>query len=173
MNNKIKTYKELLSFDDFEYYFRFKKMDDNFDSLWRMKSNAREALKEWILSIKHDTEKADVTSNACGELVENCIKYSQRDTYAFVFIHVTDNTITIQTLNKCTPEQKNATVEYIKFINSEDTPLEEIYIKKVTESLESGKSQLGLLKILMETKGTMEILDDEDDIFHIKVTIIL
>ncbi len=165
-------YQNIKKHQDFEYFFRFMKTEDNFEELWRMKSSARESLKEWLMSTHAVPKKAEVISNSASELIENCIKYSIMNAHSFVYIQVMGKTVTIETMNSSNPEQKSKIAEYMHFINtnSKDNPTR-LYLEKIAESVHTGKSQIGLLKILMETKGTLEMVDHpgEENIVHIRV----
>jgi hypothetical protein len=169
----ISSYHDIDKHQDFEYFFRFIKTDNNFEELWRMKSSARESLREWLLSTHAVPKKAEVVSNSASELIENCIKYSEINSYSSVYIYVLGKIVGIETLNSSNPEQKSKIDGYIEFINLEggSNPTK-IYLEKITESIQTGKSQIGLLKVLMETQGTLEILEHkgEDKIVHLRVS---
>jgi hypothetical protein len=168
---KTLTYRELMDQNDFEYFFRFKKGQTNFDELWRMKSSARESLREWLMAVHTEPQNAEIIANASSELIENCIKYSLVDAFSFVYIHVEDRVINIETVNKTSEEQREKIKAFLEYINKREKKAAELYIEKISESLISGNSQLGLLKILMETNGSIELLENntENDIVHLKV----
>jgi hypothetical protein len=170
---QLQSYKKLLLENDFEYFFKFKKTDTNFEDLWRMKSTARESLREWLLAIHTSPHLSEVISNSASELIENCIKYSHEETLSFVLIRVDGRIVTIETVNQSEPEELASVREFIRAIHlGEKTPAE-MYVEKISESLQSGKSQLGLLRILMETEGTLELVEDaeQEKEVHLLVTI--
>lgn len=164
------NYSELKTRNDFEYFFRFKKFNNNFEVLWRMKSSARESLREWLTAIDASPKNSEVISNAASELIENCIKYSKVESYSFVYIRVDGNKIGIETMNKATPDQKRELDYFMKSIKESDLSVTEIYIKKMIESINNKKSQLGILRIMMETEGTVDVVEDNDkDVVHFSV----
>jgi len=166
-------YEDLMSRSDFQYFYKFRKTDSNFQDLWRMKSAARESLREWLLSIRTEPAMAEVISNASSELVENCIKYSKIGTYSFVLISVVNRDVRVETINSAETEQREKVRSFIRDINSGRKGLTELYIERLTESASSGKSQLGFIKLLMETKGRIEIDEspDRDEIVALRVSI--
>lgn len=167
-------YDELENKRDFEYYFRFKKEKDNFDDLWRMKSTAREALKEWLVAIHSDLKQAEDIANGCSELIENTIKYSAVSTNAFVVIKSYDGKVVVETVNKSEPDQYRTVRDFIEYINKGDKKLEELYIERITMSITTGGSQLGILKVMMETHGSFELIDqEEENVVHLKLTVTL
>jgi len=170
---ELLAYNDLINRNDFEYFFRFKKTENNFEDLWRMKTTAREALREWLFSMHKTPQMVEVIANSSSELIENCIKYSDQGSFSFVLMRVHGDEVTIETANKAEPELKQNVVRFVEYITAKQNNPTEIYIKKITESLATGKSQLGLLKILMETEGAMEVVQDkgEENIVHLKVTI--
>jgi hypothetical protein len=158
--------------NQFEYYFRFKKTGGNFDKLWRMKGSARQSLREWLLAIHTMPKMAEVIANSAGELIENCIKYSDMNTFSFVSIRVDGNVVKMETGNKADPELTKSILQLIDQVRMKKQTLAEIYVEKIKECLTTGKSQLGLIKILLETNGALELLPEEDQHnVHIKVTV--
>ncbi len=165
-------YRDLMDLEEFEYFFRFKKESDNFEELWRMKSTAREALNEWLIGIHISVSVSEIIANAASELIENCIKYSIIGASSFVLIHVFKKVITIETVNIAEADQKESVVNFIDYINNSNKPTSEIYLEKITESITSNKSQLGLLKIKMETDGEVSIcktIQDKENVVHLCV----
>lgn len=165
------NYHSLKSKADFEYFFRFQKHSDNFETLWRMKSSARESLREWLSAINTSPKSAEVISSASSELIENCIKYSEPETFSFVLIKVHKNTIDIETMNRATKEQKSEVDNFMESIYTSDLTPTELYINKMIESIKSPKSQLGILRIMMETEGEVLMIDNNDEsVVHFSVS---
>ncbi len=165
-------YKDLLNLEEFEYFFRFKKENDNFEELWKMKSTAREALNSWLMGIRVSESIAEVISNTASELIENCIKYSIIGTSSFVLIFVCKNIITIETINLAEADHKSNVVDFINYINSSEKTTAEIYLEKITEATATNESRLGLLKIKMETDGLVNLcrtIKDEKNVVHLYV----
>ncbi len=158
--------------NEFEYFFRFTKLADNFEKLWRMKSLARESLREWLVANDVEQTISENTANACSELIENSIKYGLQDEESLVLIGIKKPLITIETLNKSTVEQKNLLGDFINEVTHSEKKIAELYLEKVQKAILSNESQLGLVKIMMETEGTVELVaHDEENIAHVKIEI--
>ncbi len=158
--------------NEFEYFFKFKKLSPNFDKLWKMKSLARESLKGWLVASEVNPSIAEDTANACSELIENCIKFSKEQEEAQVLITINKPVITIETINKSEASQKQKFIGFINEISNSSQQITEIYLERVKKSVLSGESQLGIVKIIMETKGDVKVLDHkDDDAVHLAVTI--
>ncbi len=172
VKDELLNYKELYEEKDFEYFFRFKRTENNFTELWRMKSAARESLKEWLLSMHVNPLISEAVSNASSELIENCIKYSVLDAYSFVLINVFERNIFIETVNKAGQEQISGIKEILNYITGSNKTINDVYIERIRQSCMVGKSQLGLVKIILETKGNIMIIDEKDnDIIHLRIKI--
>ena len=96
---------------DFAYSFKFKKAETQFERLWTMKASARESLKDWLIVSNIAPTIAENCANACSELIENCVKYTEDGSFATVFIHVLENTIIVETLNGADKQHRNALKE--------------------------------------------------------------
>lgn len=170
MLDKINLFKD----EDFEYFFKFIKNDSNFNELWRMKSLARETLKEWLIATHLDVETAENCANACSELIENCIKFSLVDEYSYVLILVDNDKITVETINKSEEEKiKILQKNFDCLLNKDIDDITDMYITKLTENTteNSEKSQLGIIKIKLETNADFQLVKrDEKNIVHIKLT---
>lgn len=157
---------------DFSYSFQFKKQSDNFEKLWRMKSSARVSLREWLITIPYDQEKANIIANACSELIENCIKYSVTNTYSCVDIYVIKRNIYIETLNYADIAQITNLQNSIKSIKIHYGNLTHLYIKNLENAAHSALSQLGLIKIIMETQGRLDFIKSLNrNLIHIRLKI--
>ncbi len=151
---------------DFEYYFRFKKLPENFEELWRMKSSARESLKEWLVAVKAGFKTAEVIANSASELIENCIKYSVINTFSSIYISVMDGFVRIETVNTASDNNKKVLTQFIEIINSQKESLASLFLKKIMDYAENITSQIGLIKIMMESRGVIRLIDNskENDI---------
>ena len=158
---------------DFEYIFQFQKTDEHFGQLWQMKSSARESLKDWLLASNIAPKIAETCANACSELIENCIKYAQNQTRAGVLIHVNqadaggDAEIIVETFNRTEPLHCGTLQESITTINHSND-LKMLFVQKLLNPSE-GLSHLGLVKLMLETKGQIEFLPAENDIVHVRL----
>ncbi len=163
---------KITSRNEFEYFFKFTKLSQNFDKLWRMKSLARESVKEWLIANDVAPTTSEDTANSCSELIENSIKYSMEKEESLVLIGINKPVITIETLNKSEVDQKEKLLTFVNEILTSSKKITEIYLEKVQKSVLSGESQLGIVKIIMETKGDIKLIEhEENDIVHVKVTI--
>lgn len=156
--------------NDFHYYFKFKKKIDNFDDLWRMKKTGRLALREWMITFPYEQELANVIANACSELIENCIKYSVVNTAAQVEIFAIRENVYVETINIADEAQILKIKETLKLIEANMDDLVDLYLKKIKKAQDTGKSQLGLIKIIMETQGRLSIIEEaEKGILHLQL----
>ena len=143
---------------DFEYMFQFYKMNAHFDQLWQMKSSARESLKDWLVASNVSPKVAETCANACSELIENCVKYTQEHTRAGVAIRVDHMNITVETCNIAAPEDCRSLHDSIAALQStHDT--KQLFIEKLAEQ-SGGCGHLGLIKIAFETRGRLELLKE-------------
>lgn len=166
-------YENIANKDYADYYFTFKKEDDNFKKLWQLKSAIRESIKEWLFTGLDNLDLTDTIANACSELIENCIKYSLNDTISALYIRLTDTMIVIETLNLCLPEDKAYVTNFITDVNSGKIIPGELYVDRLVTSSHKEKSMLGLLTILLEINGKLEYVDTpgHDEALHVKVLI--
>ena len=154
---------------EFYYSFQFRKYDTLFDRLWQMKSSVRESLQDWLLASAVSHESAENCANACSEMVENCIKYASNDSQAGVSICVKDTSILVETSNHAEAMHRQELQESIVALN-EALDLSQLFVQKLMNP-EEGVSQLGLIKIMMETKGRLELLPgQEPDIAHVRLS---
>ena len=153
---------------DFEYIFKFKKGEEKFDKLWQMKASARESLKDWLLVTDISPQISEICANACSELIENCIKYTQDETTAVVAIHATNTVITVETINPTKQNHKALLKDSIDTLTAVSDP-KQLFVEKLLYPIDK-KSHLGLIKIVMETKGTLELVQEQnDDVVHVKL----
>ena len=153
---------------DFRYVFKFRNRKDHFEKLWNMKISARESLDDWLLVSDVPPHLAEICANACSEMIENCIKYSGDDSMTVVAIHVTNTTIMIETVNTTNPEHAAELRKSLDMLEAADDP-KQVFVQKLLNPVQ-GKSRLGLIKIVMETKGTLRVIPHaEDDIAHVKL----
>ena len=151
---------------DFEYTFQFQKTEEHFDQLWQMKSSARESLKDWLLASSVTPKIAETCANACSELIENCVKYGREESVAAVAIHVTNTMIEIETVNATEPEHAAELRQSLDELNAADD-LKKLFVQKLLHPMQ-GKSHLGLIKIVMETKGALRMMPHAaNDIAHV------
>ena len=138
-----------------------------------MKSSARESLKDWLLASSVTPKIAETCANACSELIENCIKYAQNYTRAGVLIHVNQPDaaekadIIVETFNRSDPSHRECLSEAIAAIN-QTGDLKMLFVQKLLNP-SYGQSHLGLVKLMLETKGRMEFLPAENHIAHVRL----
>ena len=151
---------------DFRYVFKFRKRKDYFEKLWNMKISARESLEDWLLLSIASPQMAEICANACSELIENCVKYGREESVAAVAIHVTNTMIEIETVNATEPEHAAELRQSLDELNAADD-LKKLFVQKLLHPMQ-GKSHLGLIKIVMETKGALRMMPHpENDIAHV------
>ncbi len=146
---------------DFAYGFKFRRVEERFDKLWEMKVSARESLEDWLLVSDIPPRSAEICANACSELIENSIKYARNDSVANVLIRVLKHLITIETCNIAEKTHRDMLQHSLAELKRAPD-LKRLFVEKLLNPLE-GKSQLGLIKIVMETRGVLEYLPSEDE----------
>ncbi|MFH1156548.1 MAG: hypothetical protein V1793_22315 [Pseudomonadota bacterium] len=155
---------------EFAYIFKFKKTDANFNDLWAMKSSARESLRDWLIAWVCDPKTAENCANACSELIENCIKFSIVDTVSTVLIRINEASIVVETRNMADEHNLRMVQNMIQKLATIDDLRE--YFAQTLLTPNRGKSQLGILKIIMETKGAISFVNSSDDrAVHIRLEI--
>lgn len=158
------------SVNDFNISYNFLKNNDDFEYLWRMKSIARTSLSEWLFSFKLDDNMVRVSADATSELIENCIKYSLDSTLVYVSVSVSLNEVKIATRNHAESHDIETIFQFVEKINSQRENLNELYIASIIESVSKEKSQLGLIKIMLESDGFIEV-NEKDTVLSVEVCI--
>jgi hypothetical protein len=155
---------------EFAYSFKFRKTDTNFNDLWAMKSSARESLRDWMIAWTCGPKTAENCANACSELIENCIKFSLVDTVSTVSIRIRERSIEVETRNRSDRDNLCMVTGMIEKLGEIDDLRS--YFARTLLSPNRGKSQLGILKIVMETRGTLQIVPAKDpDLVQIRLEI--
>ncbi len=151
-----------------EYSFRFRKTEEHFNELWTMKSSFREHVQDWFTVAEVHPRISEICANACSELFGNCIKYTRSRTIATVRIYVTDRSILVETINEAEQEERDTLRELLDTLHATPDP-KSLGIDDLIHPVK-GKSQAGLTKIVMETKGTLELMEEEDqEVVHVKL----
>jgi len=123
--------------------------------------------RRYIDEMVHNETKASnakLLSAAASELMENACKYScYGGGYIAISIYQSSANLKIMVMNVTTDAHIRVLEEKIKRVLDGDP--EQLYKKAMLESLESGKSQLGLAKIRYECNAsiTLKILDHIPD----------
>jgi anti-sigma regulatory factor (Ser/Thr protein kinase) len=120
-----------------------------------------------LLQLIKDRTKAELISMSISELLENSVKYSQKqfkDPYPVVKIKLTvrkdKKKIFLEVENYADPDHIEILKQELKTIQSSGS--REVFIKKLREAAirDDGKSQLGLIRIIYEAKGTVTMTQD-------------
>jgi hypothetical protein len=158
--------------EEYEFVFRLRKTPENFYKLWAAKSSIRESLRDWLISTDVQSKGAELIANACGELIENVIKYSSPNFFSFIYNLVQGDIVTIETFNLSASEQSVFVRDYIEKITKSGISVAELYAKKIIGMQETDHYSLGLLKVLTETGGQLRYIDEErSDLVHIRLDI--
>ncbi len=137
-----------------------------------MKSLARESLKGWLTANNVNPDLAENTANSCSELIENTIKYSVENETISVLIALNKPDILIETINVSDEEQKEKLLRYYDNLQSSSKNLSDLFLEKLQHCTTLVKSQLGLIKIILETGGKVELLEvEKNNIVHVKLSI--
>ena len=145
------------------FQYNFIKNQKNFNNLWKMKSNTRECIKEWLSSTNINNIIVETSSNACSELIENCIKYSIDNKLCRLQISIINNSIIIETINSAEVVNKTKILETLNLIDNNKNNLTKIYIDKLRLSAKYEKSELGFIKIMMETNGKIVVQNKDNN----------
>lgn len=137
---------------DFKYQYKYKITEDQKSQLWKIKSDARLMILEKTRELFSEHSNLEAISNAFCELFENSIKYSKESSEAEIGIEITDNDITIYSQN--ISDNKDILEEFIAEIEISEKNYEEQYLEKL-KTINISNGQLGILRVLMETKGVI------------------
>ncbi|MCP4399212.1 MAG: hypothetical protein GY801_18160 [bacterium] len=151
-----------------EYSFRFRKTEEHFNELWAMKFSFREHVQDWFTAAEVHPRISEIWANACSELFGNCIKHTRSHTIATVKISLTDRSILVETINEAEQEERDTLRERLDTLHATPDP-KHLVIDSLMHPVK-GKRQAGLTKIAMDTKGTLELMEDEDrEVVHVKL----
>jgi uncharacterized protein YaiL (DUF2058 family) len=85
-----------------------------------------------------------------------------------VTIRVTNATICVDTMNTAEDSNKAMLSEFIRGLH-ETSDVKQLFVEKLLQPVE-GESHLGLIKIVMETKGRFELVPEEDQrLIHLRL----
>lgn len=159
-----------LNKNDYTTFFKFIKLTDNFEELWKLKTTARQVLRDWLRSMSFERDISELVSNASCELMENIIKFSKADESAFIVVEVFDqSSISIDTYNKSELFFREKLISFLDGLHKEQKQIEDLYLDRLREAVFSTESRLGIIKILLETGGRVELVDEEDEeMVHIR-----
>ncbi len=171
MKHIVPDYNKLLTTEKYVYLLSFKKVNDNFDQLWKMKNSTRESLINWFLTINNSDIDTNIIGNCFDEILENCIKYSLEGYKILVRINTFNDYIYFNSFNVCSDENIDCLDELLQEINS--TENENLYIRNLTNLLANKKNPLGLLRIINETGGDISLIDRNQgkNVVHLRIKI--
>ncbi|MCB1164813.1 MAG: ATP-binding protein [Leptospiraceae bacterium] len=129
-----------------------------FGPRWTYVSAVRSFMQNFLAVTFEDKQKADRISMAVSELVENAVKYSDRE-HAYIRMQVSNDNSTVQVLvvNHASEAMANELKTFMEEIRSME-PLE-AYMMMMKRSVDDpGRSRLGLARIRYEARGEIESL---------------
>lgn len=138
-------------------------IDLSFESKWTYISAVRTFLQNFVAITLDDKQKADVIAMAVNELVENAVKYSDRDSISIrLDVDPGTNDIRVQVANYASKKEVAILKSILEEIYSKN-PME-AYIDRMKETnlMEDKKSTLGLARIRYEA-GADLLLSSEGD----------
>lgn len=147
------------------YCLNFRRDEERFNELWGMKTHVRESVKDWLVASNVRSRISEVCANACSELLENCIKYTRNGSVAAVSVHLTEQTIIVETINSAYDEHIKVLRKSLDMLYA-TSELKRLFV----ENLLNPDSHLGLIRVMLETKGTLELMKEkEQEIVHLKL----
>lgn len=120
-----------------------------------------------LLQLIRDRTRAELISMSISELLENSVKYSQKqfkDPYPVIKIKLAvrkdKNKIFLEVENYADPDHIEILKQELKSIQGAES--REVFIQKLREAAirDDGKSQLGLIRIIYEAKGQVTMTQD-------------
>jgi hypothetical protein len=138
-----------------------------FNPEWHYVSSVWLFTNDILLQLIKDRSKAELISMGVSELLENSVKYSQKqfkDPYPIIRMKLSvrknKGKIYIEVENYSDPDHIEILKKEIKSIQSAES--KEVFIQKLREAAirDDGKSQLGLIRIIYEAKGKVTMVQD-------------
>ena len=154
--------------EDVGYRLKFRNAKERFHELWGMKAHVRENVKDWLVASNVQSRISEICATACSELLENCIKYTSNGAVAVVSVHLSDQTIIVETINPAHGDHIALLHESLDTLQAALEP-KQLFVKHLLNPI-AGKSRLGLIRIVLETRGTLELVQEkEKEIVHLKL----
>ncbi len=152
------------------YRISFRKTEERFDELWGMKTHVRESVHDWLAASHVRLRISEVCANACSELLENCIKYTRNGSVVVVSVYLSEQTIVVETINSATGVHVEMLRESLDTLRAASEP-QQLFINTLRNP-DEGQSRLGLIRIILETSGTLELVPQEEpEIVHLKLRV--
>ena len=152
------------------YRVSFRKTEERFDELWGLKARVRESVHDWLAASNVRLSISEVCANACSELLENCIKFTRNKSVAAISVSLTEQIIVVETINSTHGLHVEVLRQSLDALRAASDP-QQLFINALLNSVE-GQSRLGLIKIILETRGTLELVpQEEQEIVHLKLRV--
>lgn len=120
-----------------------------FGPKWPYVSTIRNFMQNFLGVAIGNQKLSDKVSMTISELVENAVRYSDNtETFLKVSIHRENDRIEISVKNHASSNQAEGLLQFMKELES-DPPLE-AYVKRMKQSTNLDRSQLGLARIRYE-----------------------
>jgi hypothetical protein len=137
-------------------------MEMYFRARWKLVQSLWDYLKGLIGTFLQDSKRSEMISVAIIELIENAVKYSLKDEQNRSQVRFKLNmnhearSIIVEVENPCIMEHYEVFKSEYERIVSHPNP-KAVYKQKIKEAglREDGKSQLGLVRIIVEAKANM------------------
>lgn len=136
----------------------------DFNASWRYVQSLWDFIRGLLAIFLRDSSRSDVISTAIIELVENAVKYSKKDEtgHSVILFRLNldkdERLVYVEVENPADGEHMHTFRDELKRINSAEDP-KQIYREKMMEAAtrEDGKSQLGLVRIIVEAGAKMDV----------------
>jgi len=119
-----------------------------------------------------DKKKAGIIAMSVNELIENAIKYSDKETIQIKFqIRTNEKKIYVDVSNHSNREEEKNLQQILSEINDQ-APLD-AYINRMKSSIDSpdNKSSIGLARIRYESRAELSYTYDEEGIINVHAAI--
>lgn len=147
-------------------------VDLKFGPKWKYISTVRTFVENFMAISLADKKKAGVIAMSVNELIENAIKYSDKESIQIAFQVLADeNKIYVNVTNHARAEEEKRLQNLLSEINA--LPPLEAYMMRMKLSYESSdkKSSIGLARIRYESRAEITHTYDDDGFIHVHAAI--
>lgn len=156
--------------ENLDYRLHFRKLEKRFDELWGMKAHVRESVHDWLTASNVSSRISEVCANACSELLENCIKYASNGSVITVVVSLAEQTIVVETMNSAHNEHRASLRQALNALQASSEP-KQLFVHNLLYPV-GGESHIGLIRLILETRGTLELVPEEDqELVHLQLRV--
>ncbi len=146
-------------------------VDLKFGPKWTYISTVRTFVENFMAISLSDKKKAGIIAMSVNELIENAIKYSDKESIQIKFqILTNEKKIYVNVSNHASGEEERNLDSILAEINS--LPPLEAYMNRMKLSIDSpGRSSIGLARIRYESKAEISHTYDSDGLINVHAAI--